>query len=202
MPLGPGARPMLAGAYRLGDGGAGKQAGKAPTYARRRHLRAPPGILSARSIQFGTAVAPGLPQRQQRIRGPKDATVRSSGQSSILTARSWLQCWQVGNKPRTPCRRMPLSVIERIGSSSPAISTDRERDQVAVIGFPDGNQCKLCRVWGLGISPNVTTVLRRPMTWHPPSPPRARQRSGAAFSLVQASGGRLLAHGAARRRQW
>jgi hypothetical protein len=59
--------------------------------ARQHHRREPPGNLSACSIQLGTAVAPGLPQRLQRIRGPKDGTAASSGQSSILTARSWPQ---------------------------------------------------------------------------------------------------------------
>jgi hypothetical protein len=48
----------------------------------------PPGNLSARSIQFGIAVAPSFPQELQRMRGPKDGTVASSGQSSMLTARS------------------------------------------------------------------------------------------------------------------
>jgi hypothetical protein len=60
----------------------------------------PPGNLSARSIQLGTAVAPSLPQRY-----------------SACAGRSWLQCWQVTNNPRTPCRRMPPSVMGRIGSS-------------------------------------------------------------------------------------
>jgi hypothetical protein len=49
-------------------------------------------------MKFGTAVTPTLPQRLQRMRGPKDGTVASSGQSSISTARSWPQCWQVTNK--------------------------------------------------------------------------------------------------------
>jgi hypothetical protein len=39
-----------------------------------------PGNLSARSIQLGTAVAPSLPLGLQRMRGPKDGTVASSGQ--------------------------------------------------------------------------------------------------------------------------
>jgi hypothetical protein len=34
------------------------------------HRLAAPDNLSACSIQFGTAVAPGLPQRLQRMRGP------------------------------------------------------------------------------------------------------------------------------------
>jgi hypothetical protein len=51
--------------------------------------------VSALSIQFGIAVAPSLPQRLQRMRGPKDGTVASSGQPSMLTRRSWPQCWQV-----------------------------------------------------------------------------------------------------------
>jgi hypothetical protein len=48
-----------------------------------------------------------FPQRLQRMREPEDGTVGSSGQSSILTARSWPQCWQVANKPRLggACRR-------------------------------------------------------------------------------------------------
>jgi hypothetical protein len=70
---------------------------------------------------LGTAVAPSLPQRLQRMRGPKDGTVPSSGQSSMLTARSWRQCWHVANNPRTPSRRMLPSVIVRIGSSPLAI---------------------------------------------------------------------------------
>jgi hypothetical protein len=48
-----------------------------------------------------------------------------------------MAAWQVTNKPRTPCRRMLPSVIGRIGSSSLAMSqrrTDKERNQVAVIG--------------------------------------------------------------------
>jgi hypothetical protein len=86
--------------------------------ARHHHRRPLPGNLSARSIQLGTAVAPSLPQRLQRMRGPKDGTVASSGQSSILTARSWPQCWQVACSPRTPCRRILPSVMGRPGSSS------------------------------------------------------------------------------------
>jgi hypothetical protein len=54
----------------------------------RGRYRAPRGNLSARSIQLGTAVAPCLQQRLQRMRGPKDGTVASLGQSPILTARS------------------------------------------------------------------------------------------------------------------
>jgi hypothetical protein len=73
------------------------------------------GNLSARSIQLGTAVAPSLAQRLQGMRGPKDGTVASSGQPSILTAPHSRSA--VTNKPRTPCRRMLPSVIGRIGSS-------------------------------------------------------------------------------------
>jgi hypothetical protein len=43
---------------------------KTPT----RHRRAPPGNLSARSLQFGLAVAPSLPHLLQRMRGPNDGT--------------------------------------------------------------------------------------------------------------------------------
>jgi hypothetical protein len=119
---------------------------KSTRLRRERHRRAPPGNLSAHSIQFGTAVAPSLPQRLQRMRGPNEGTVASSGQSSILAARSWPQCWQVTNKPRTPCRRMLPSVIGRIGSSSLTIRPSKnkhgtessDRDQ-----FQEGNQCRL-----------------------------------------------------------
>jgi hypothetical protein len=52
--------------------------------ARQHHRRAPPGNLSARSIQFGTAVAPSLPQRLQRMRGPKDGTVASSADRTLV----------------------------------------------------------------------------------------------------------------------
>jgi hypothetical protein len=38
-------------------------------------------------------------------------------QPSMLTARSWPQCAQVTNRPRTPSQRMLPSVIRRIGSS-------------------------------------------------------------------------------------
>jgi hypothetical protein len=40
------------------------------------HHREPPGNLSARSTQFGIAVAPSLPQRLQRTRGGRTALWR------------------------------------------------------------------------------------------------------------------------------
>jgi hypothetical protein len=113
---------------------------------RRHHHRAQPGNVSVRPIQLGIAVAPSLPHELQRMRGPKDSTVASSGQSSILTGRSWPQCTRVANKPRTPCRRMPPSVVGRVGSSSltmPQLRTHRERNQVTVIGSRTGTNALL-----------------------------------------------------------
>jgi hypothetical protein len=129
--------------------------------ARQHHRRAPPGNLSACSTQLGTAVAPSLPERLQRMRGPKDGTVASSGHSSILTARWWPQRWQVTNKPRTPCRRVLPSVMGRTGASSLVIqpgknvwrtkSSDRD-------GFQKRNQCTSAGLTrqGSGNGPYVT----------------------------------------------
>ena len=75
------------------------------------HRRALSRTSSVRPFDPIRRSPPSLPQRLQRRRGPKDGTVASSGQSSILTARSWPQCWRVTNNPRTPWRRMPPSVI-------------------------------------------------------------------------------------------
>jgi hypothetical protein len=63
------------------------------------HRRDPPGNLSARSIQLGRAVAPSLAQELHRIRGPKEGTVASSGQSPMFTARS---CRSAGRWRRVP----------------------------------------------------------------------------------------------------
>jgi hypothetical protein len=95
------------------------------------HRHGLPGSLSRRSIQFGIAVAPSLPHRLQRMRGPNHGTGTSSGQASTLSFVLCSQCWQVTHSPRTPFRRMLPSVIGWIGSSGlvmPPIRTSRERE--------------------------------------------------------------------------
>jgi hypothetical protein len=89
------------------------------TDGRRGHRLAPLGIIcQPLRAHWEQQSRRALPQQLQGMRGPKDGTVASSGHSFILTARSWPQCWQVTNEPRTPCQRMLPSVIGRIGSSS------------------------------------------------------------------------------------
>ena len=97
----------------------------------------PAGKLSARSIQLGTAVAPSLPQRLQRIRGPKDGTGASSSQSSILIARS---CPQVlASQEQATDAVAPLAAERQDGLvrhpwPCPKLRTHRGRNQVTVIG--------------------------------------------------------------------
>jgi hypothetical protein len=63
--------PAAAAAFRLGQ--SARQRGDA---------------RSSITFERPFTVAPSLPQRLQRIRGPKDGTAALSGQPSILTARS------------------------------------------------------------------------------------------------------------------
>ncbi len=169
------ARPACSALLLAGGRKAGQRSG---TAVGQHHRWAPPGNLSARSIQLGTAVAPSLPHRLQRMRGPKDGTVASSAQSSILTARSWPQCWQVACSPRTPCRRIVPSVMGRIGSSSliirPAKNAQRTKSRTVNQGPCSGRE-------------TAPPGLRRRMRLYlestrRPAIPLTPQRSGAAFS--------------------
>ena len=60
-----------------------------PSLTCSRTIGRPPGSLSARSIQFGIALAPSLPHWLQRMRWPNDGTGTSSGLASTLTSVSW-----------------------------------------------------------------------------------------------------------------
>jgi hypothetical protein len=111
---------------------------------RQHHRRESPGNLSARSIQLGTAVAPSLPQELHRIRGPKDGTAASSGQSSMLTAL--VTAVLAGHEQATDA--MPAHGAKRHGadgSSSLAMptSSDRERNQGGQIGSRKGTNVAL-----------------------------------------------------------
>jgi hypothetical protein len=61
---------------------------------RTRHCRAPPSNLSARSLQFGIAVAPSLPHRLHRMREPNEGTGTLSGRLRAQGGRvvlRWMQ---------------------------------------------------------------------------------------------------------------
>jgi hypothetical protein len=107
------------------------QAGKQTPAIRDNHRRVPPGKLSARSIQLGTAVAPNLPRLLHRMRAQKDGTGASSRQPSIVTARSWPPA--ASHEQATDA--LPVHAAEHRradGSSSlailPKLRTDRERN--------------------------------------------------------------------------
>jgi hypothetical protein len=105
-----------------------------------------PVLCRPRSIQLGTAVAPSLAQRLQRMRRPKEGTGASSGQPSIgphARGRS------AGKPTRTPCRRMLASVVGWIGSSSLAIRPTRN-----IPGTKSSNHYRFRRaqIPGYGIS--------------------------------------------------
>jgi hypothetical protein len=107
------------------------------------------------------------------------------GQLSMLSARSWPQCWQITNKPRTLCGRMLPTVIGRIGASSlamPLTKNRQGRNQVAVIGSSKRTNVAQSdlHLWdAIKSAPAIVTAATRWLGI--PCPLPARQRSERRF---------------------
>jgi hypothetical protein len=92
-----------------------------------------PGNLSARSIQLAQPSRQACRSRLQRMRGAKDGTMASSGQSSILIARS---CRNAGRSRTSSGRRAgagsrALWALVRSPWPSIKIRTDGELNQAS-----------------------------------------------------------------------
>jgi hypothetical protein len=79
--------------------------------ARRHHRRAPPGNLSARSIQFGTPVAPSLPEHLQRMRCGAEGWHRGLVRPVVHAHRALMAAVLAGHEQATDA--VPAHAAER-----------------------------------------------------------------------------------------